>query len=522
MRRKRITIGLLSMMMTVTSVFGGVNVSAATPKITVNQVYKNATKIKGKAKKKTVVKVKIGKKTYQAKVSKKGNYSIKVPKIKTNVKYTIKGYQKKKLYAKKSFYAVVKGIEVDPFTEKDHVISGYTAQTAYVVLKSNGKVYTTTSKNSGYFKIDTKTPLEKNNIEIKVYKKGKVVAKYWKEYQETSQKIDQNDETDQISEHDHSYNIPVYETKHVKESGHYETITTPDSYPKQEVTHDICLTCKKDLTQEYVDGIRKGKYKENKIPASSKHVDTTKSREILNSYPDIQWNDDIPLYEDFLAYGGWDHTCTDHEIDQQKETIYSFSSGAIYTKWIVDQEACDKKVLTGYQCSCGDIKKVDTTEHQHLYNIPVYKMEHVEEMKHLETITIPGKMVTTKITHHICRECSKNLTKEYVDGIKNGEYKTHKIPTNKLNTDKTTSKNLLSVYGIEWKNSYPLYEDFLVYGGWDHTCAKHSLREETSIHGHKTDDEVLTKWVVDQVAHDEQELIGFQCGCGETYNIENY
>ena len=36
MRRKRITIGLLSMMMTVTSVFGGVNVSAATPKLTAN------------------------------------------------------------------------------------------------------------------------------------------------------------------------------------------------------------------------------------------------------------------------------------------------------------------------------------------------------------------------------------------------------------------------------------------------------------------------------------------------------
>ena len=238
MRRKRITIGLLSMMMTVTSVFGGVNVSAATPKLTVNQVYKNATWITGKAKKKSTVKIKIGKKTYQTKVSKKGNYSLKVPKVKTNVKYTIKGYQKKKLYAKKSFYAVVKGIEVDPFTEKDHVISGYTAQTAYVVLKSNGKVYTTTSKNSGYFKIDVKTPLGNNKIEIKVYKKGKVVANYWKEYQETSQKIDQNDETDQISEHDHSYNIPVCETKHVKESGHYETITTPDFYPKLEVTHD--------------------------------------------------------------------------------------------------------------------------------------------------------------------------------------------------------------------------------------------------------------------------------------------
>ena len=46
MRRKRITIGLLSMMMAVTSVFGGVNVSAATPKLTANQVYDSTTMIK--------------------------------------------------------------------------------------------------------------------------------------------------------------------------------------------------------------------------------------------------------------------------------------------------------------------------------------------------------------------------------------------------------------------------------------------------------------------------------------------
>lgn len=39
MRKKRITIGMLSMMMAVSSVFGGVNISAATPKITANQVY---------------------------------------------------------------------------------------------------------------------------------------------------------------------------------------------------------------------------------------------------------------------------------------------------------------------------------------------------------------------------------------------------------------------------------------------------------------------------------------------------
>lgn len=37
---------MLSMMMAVTSVFGGVNVSAATPKLTANQVYDSTTMIK--------------------------------------------------------------------------------------------------------------------------------------------------------------------------------------------------------------------------------------------------------------------------------------------------------------------------------------------------------------------------------------------------------------------------------------------------------------------------------------------
>lgn len=101
MRKKRITIGMLSMMMAVSSVFGGVNVSAATPKLTANQVYDSTTMIKGKVKKGTTVKVKIGKKTYRSKIKKK-RYSVKIPKTKAGVKYTIKAYNGKKLYAKKA------------------------------------------------------------------------------------------------------------------------------------------------------------------------------------------------------------------------------------------------------------------------------------------------------------------------------------------------------------------------------------------------------------------------------------
>lgn len=122
MRKRRIAVELFAMMIAVTGVFhGSMNVNAATKKITVDQTYENATKIKGKTKKGCVVKVKIGKKTYQSKVNKKGNYSVKVSKLKLGKKYTMTAYQKKKVYAKKSFYAETKNIKVKAFTENDHI-----------------------------------------------------------------------------------------------------------------------------------------------------------------------------------------------------------------------------------------------------------------------------------------------------------------------------------------------------------------------------------------------------------------
>ena len=124
MRKRRIAVELFAMMIAVTGVFhGSMNVNAATKKITVDQTYENATKIKGKTKKGCVVKVKIGKKTYQSKVNKKGNYSVKVSKLKLGKKYTMTAYQKKKVYAKKSFYAETKNIKVNAFTENDHIFS---------------------------------------------------------------------------------------------------------------------------------------------------------------------------------------------------------------------------------------------------------------------------------------------------------------------------------------------------------------------------------------------------------------
>ena len=58
-------------------------------------------KSREKPKRDVLIKVKIGKKTYQSKVNKKGNYSVKVSKLKLGKKYTMTAYQKKKVYAKK-------------------------------------------------------------------------------------------------------------------------------------------------------------------------------------------------------------------------------------------------------------------------------------------------------------------------------------------------------------------------------------------------------------------------------------
>lgn len=359
MRRRKISVALFSLMIAVTGTFHGhMNVSAATKKFSVKQPYENATRIKGKVKKGCQVTVTIDKKTYKAKVTSNGNYTIKVPKIKIGKRYRLTAYQKKKVYAKKSFYALVKTIKVNPFTEKDHVFSGYAANQARVVLKCKDTSYITTSSASGYWKIDTKKALGRNNISIKIYKNGKKIASYQKTYDKVNNsKTDTSQNTTQ--EHKHVYDIPVYVSAHYPMIGHYETITDPGGYSPKEVTHDFCKKCNKDLTQEYVDGIKDRKYMLVDIP-KNKDTSKNKTREILEPYVDINWSDDFPMYEDYLAYGGWDHTCTDHELTQKNVTIMEYFSGAICKKWIVDQEEHDEKILVGYKCSCGNLKQEES------------------------------------------------------------------------------------------------------------------------------------------------------------------
>ena len=104
MRRVKKSVVVVTMMLFSMMLFSMTNVHAANKKLKVNKVYTTTKKIKGKTKKKYLVKVKIGEKIYKKKASKKGNFTITIPKQKAGKKLTVKAYRKKnkkwKLYAK--------------------------------------------------------------------------------------------------------------------------------------------------------------------------------------------------------------------------------------------------------------------------------------------------------------------------------------------------------------------------------------------------------------------------------------
>ena len=106
MRRVKKSVVIVTMMFFSIILFSMTNVHAANKKLKVNKVYTTTKKIKGKTKKKYLVKVKIGKKIYKKKASSKGNFTIPIPKQKVDKKLTVKAYRKKnkkwRLYAKKT------------------------------------------------------------------------------------------------------------------------------------------------------------------------------------------------------------------------------------------------------------------------------------------------------------------------------------------------------------------------------------------------------------------------------------
>lgn len=128
MRRVKKSVVIVTMMFFSIILFSMTNVHAANKKLKVNKVYTTTKKIKGKTKKKYLVKVKIGKKIYKKKASSKGNFSIKIPKQNPGKKIKIKVYRRKnkkwKLYTKKTVTVKKKSKKVVTNTTKKNKYPG--------------------------------------------------------------------------------------------------------------------------------------------------------------------------------------------------------------------------------------------------------------------------------------------------------------------------------------------------------------------------------------------------------------
>lgn len=126
MRRVKKSIVVVTIMFFSMILFSMTNVHAANKKLKVNKVYTTTKKIKGKTKKKYLIKVKIGKKIYKKKSSSKGNFSIKIPKQKAGKKIKIKVYRRKnkkwKLYTTKIIKVKKNKISVKKYPGKEDAI----------------------------------------------------------------------------------------------------------------------------------------------------------------------------------------------------------------------------------------------------------------------------------------------------------------------------------------------------------------------------------------------------------------
>lgn len=269
----------------------------------------------------------------------KGYFNIKVPKLKIGIKYTVKSYYRGRLYSKKNFYAVTKGLIVNRIRTTDRKITGYTTPGCKVIAEINGKTYAATANtSSGYWKVYLDEPIGSNGFQVKIYK---------------ASDAGKNPETEQ---HKHTYTQPIYAKVHHEEIGHMETVTDPPTYHDEKCEHVICQDCGKDLTQAYIEGIKDGTYKNVKI-TSDVSYSQNKSSSILKMY-NLSYDSSMPLYEDYLNNGGWDRSCKNKNVTTKIVTVSVCSPGATWNKWIVDKKAYDEQVIVGYKCSCGEWKLV--------------------------------------------------------------------------------------------------------------------------------------------------------------------
>lgn len=180
---KKAVVTVMSAALTV-SLLPAVPAQAAKKKLSVNKVYNTTTKVKGKTKGKYAVKIKIGKRTYKATASKKGNYSIKIPKQSAGKTLCVRAYKKggKKYYTKKKFYVLAKTVSVKKFSKSSKYIKGYARPRYTVKVTINGKTYKKkASKTKGFFSIKMKKAAGNATATIKIYNtKGKYVNSYKK------------------------------------------------------------------------------------------------------------------------------------------------------------------------------------------------------------------------------------------------------------------------------------------------------------------------------------------------------
>ena len=355
MRRRRLTIGLLSMMMAASVAFGiqGNDVHAASKKLSVNRVYENATRINGKTRKKNIVRVKIGKKTYKAKANKKGKFTIKIPRVAAGKKYTLKSYKGKKLYKTKKVYVIAKKLKINKYTPNSKSISGYTRPSYKVKVKIVGKTYVKkASAVTGYWKVkpDNNKKIG-TTVSVKVVNtKGKTVT--------------------EIKKHVHDYKA-VYKTVHHDEAGHYETVEVPAWDETVQRRHQVCFVCGRDKTQDFIDSINNKTYPQ--LPNEYFTIDDMKEQGWTEEAGWPHYNSDYAIYKEmgvnpedmkdvppfgmYLASGGWDGHCDGHNYGSQTVDVTVHHEATTKQVWKVDQKSYDEKVLVGYKCDCGSVKE---------------------------------------------------------------------------------------------------------------------------------------------------------------------
>lgn len=347
MRRRRLTIGLLSMMMAASVAFGiqGNDVHAASKKLSVNRVYENATRINGKTRKKNIVRVKIGKKTYKAKANKKGKFTVKIPRVAAGKKYTLKSYKGKKLYKTKKVYVIAKKLKINRYTPNSKSISGYTRPSYKVKVKIAGKTYVKkASAVTGYWKVKPD-----NNKKIGTTVSVKVVNTKGKTVTETKK-------------HVHDYKA-VYKTVHHNEVGHYETVEVPAWDSEKETSHYFCLQDGFDLTQDYLDSVKNKTYPDYDEETKKEWGYTEENGYPKNGYDALVFTNNnmeidkfAPTESMYMGLHGWNGEHDGHNVGTKLVKIKIYHEATTKQVWKVDQKSYDEKVLVSYKCDCGSVK----------------------------------------------------------------------------------------------------------------------------------------------------------------------